>query len=95
METNQNNSNIEGQNNTETKLTLPSPNKISKIVDFKIFYSAQTEKLGTNNFTLSAATRPLTINTNTPDVYRAAVNFLKDNNLEFHTYQMETTNHSE
>ena len=47
------------------------------------------EILGVDNFICKSSTDRLKIQTSTPDTYITLIHFLKDQNAEYHTYQLQ------
>ncbi|KAL4090786.1 hypothetical protein QTP88_025561 [Uroleucon formosanum] len=66
----------------------PPPIFVKGIVNFPDLCAALIEKIGVDNFFCKSSTYSLKIQTANPDAYRTLVHFLRDQNAQFHTYQL-------
>ncbi|KAL4119440.1 hypothetical protein QTP88_012249 [Uroleucon formosanum] len=66
----------------------PPPIFVKGIVNFPDLCAALIEKFGVDNFFCKSSTDSLKIQTANPDAYRTLVHFLRDQNAQFHTYQL-------
>ena len=77
------------QKNTESLNKSPPPVFVRGVEDFSALCTSLTNLLGVNNFFCKSSTDRLKIQTNTPEAYRILIHFLKDQNAEYHTYQLQ------
>ncbi|KAL4091929.1 hypothetical protein QTP88_026534 [Uroleucon formosanum] len=62
---------------------------IKNVIDFPALCSALIEEIGFDNFICKSSNDNLKIQTSSPAVYRALVQYLKAEEAEFHTYQLK------
>lgn len=78
------------QINLENKIPKPPPIFIYGVTDYKQMIKKLTEVVEEEQYsTKSMADNNIKINCNTPETYRTLVNFLKENNIIHHTYQLK------
>ncbi|KAL4092296.1 hypothetical protein QTP88_026821 [Uroleucon formosanum] len=66
----------------------PPPIFVKGMVNFPDLCAALIEKIGVDNFYCKSSTDSLKIQTANPDAYRILVHSLRDQNAQFHTYQL-------
>lgn len=66
----------------------PPPIFVKGIVNFPDLCAALIEKIGVDNFFCKSLADSLKIQTANPDAYRTLIHFLRDQNAQFHTYQL-------
>lgn len=66
----------------------PPPIFVKGIVNFPDLCAALIEKIGVDNFFCKSSADSLKIQTANPDAYRTLIHFLRDQNAQFHTYQL-------
>ncbi|KAF0699498.1 Uncharacterized protein FWK35_00037541, partial [Aphis craccivora] len=59
------------------------------VQDFPGLCTSLIEILGVENFICKSSTDRLKIQTSTPEAYRTLIHFLKDQNAEYHTFQLQ------
>ncbi|KAE9522392.1 hypothetical protein AGLY_017223 [Aphis glycines] len=77
------------QTNAESLIKSPPPVFVKGVQDFPELCSSLIEVLGVENFICKSSTDRLKIQTSTPEAYRTLIHFLKDQNAEYHTYQLQ------
>lgn len=77
------------QTNPESHIKSPPPIFVKGVQDFSELCTSLIEILGVENFICKSSTDRLKIQTSTPEAYRTLIHFLKDQNAEFHTYQLQ------
>ncbi|KAF0712087.1 Uncharacterized protein FWK35_00020746, partial [Aphis craccivora] len=88
------NSTTEMQNSTSetpnyvNPIKPPPPIFVKGIVNFPDLCAALIEKIGVDNFFCKSSADSLKIQTANPDAYRTLIHFLRDQNAQFHTYQL-------
>lgn len=75
--------------NTITKHIIPPPIFIRGVDDFPGLCTELIDLIGVDNFQCKSTTDRLKIQTANPESYRALVQFLRKENAEFHTYQLQ------
>lgn len=75
--------------NTITKPTIPPPIFIKGVDDFPGVCTELIDLIGVDNFHCKSSADRLKIQTANPESYRALVQFLRKENAEFHTYQLQ------
>jgi hypothetical protein len=75
---------------TLTKEILPPPIFIKGVENFTDVLAELTNLIGRNNFVCKSSSTHLKIQTKKPADYRNLIHFLKENNAEFHTYQLQS-----
>jgi len=73
----------------EKRISLPPPIIVKGVADFVSVRSELLDRVGPNSFTFKSTSNTLKIQSNSPDVYREIIHFLKDAKAEYHTYQMQ------
>jgi hypothetical protein len=79
----------EMQQSQQTKDIKPPPIYLKSPAQFKTLSAMLTQIGGENSFTCTATTHGITIRPTNPNTYRKFINFLKENNAEYHTYQLK------
>ncbi|KAL4096494.1 hypothetical protein QTP88_021439 [Uroleucon formosanum] len=69
-------------------LQPPPPIFMKGVLDFPNFCSVLIELIGVDNFFCKAAGNRLKIQTANPESYRVLIRYLKENEAEYHTYQL-------
>lgn len=69
------------------KIKLPPPIFIRGILDFVGFRNQLIDLIGPDNFIFKSSTNNLKVQTTQPEFYRKIINFLKEKNAQYHTYQ--------
>ncbi|KAL4098126.1 hypothetical protein QTP88_022788 [Uroleucon formosanum] len=77
------------QSNTVSYIKSPPPIFVKGVQDFPGLCTSLIEILGVDNFICKSSTDRLKIQTSTPDTYRTLIHFLKNQNAEYHTYQLQ------
>jgi hypothetical protein len=77
------------QTNVDSLIKSPPPIFVKGVQDFLELCSRLIEILGVENFICKSSTDRLKIQTSTPEAYRTLIYFLKDQNSEYHTYQLQ------
>jgi len=67
----------------------PPPIFVKGIVNFPDLCAALIEKIGVDNFFCKWSADSVKMQTTNPDAYRALIHFLRDQNAQFHTYQLK------
>ncbi|KAL4127574.1 hypothetical protein QTP88_011741 [Uroleucon formosanum] len=75
--------------NTITKHIIPPPIFIKGVDDFPGVCTELIDLIGVDNFHCKSSADRLKIQTANPESYRALVQFLRKENVEFHTYQLQ------
>ncbi|KAL4141955.1 hypothetical protein QTP88_004494 [Uroleucon formosanum] len=75
--------------NTITKHIIPPPIFIKGVDDFPGVCTELIDLIGVDNFHCKSSADRLKIQTANPESYRALVQFLRKENAEFHTYQLQ------
>ncbi|KAL4097406.1 hypothetical protein QTP88_022192 [Uroleucon formosanum] len=75
--------------NTITKHIIPPPIFIKGVDDFPGVCTVLIDLIGVDNFHCKSSADQLKIQTANPESYRALVQFLRKENAEFHTYQLQ------
>jgi len=84
-----NTTNNVSQTNVESHIKSPPPIFVKGVQDFSELCTSLIEILGVENFICKSSSDRLKIQTSTPEAYRMLIHFLKDQNAEFHTYQLQ------
>lgn len=66
----------------------PPPIFVKGVDDFPELRARLIELIGVDNFFFKSSADKLKIQTSNPESYRALIHFLKDENAEYHTYQL-------
>lgn len=66
----------------------PPPIFVKGVDDFPELCARLIELIGVDNFFFKSSADKLKIQTSNPESYRALIHFLKDENAEYHTYQL-------
>jgi len=82
-------SNPEGHVNVGIKPTLPPPVFVKRVINFPSLCTELIELIGVDNFSCKSSTDRLKIMTTNPTSYRTLIHFLKEQNAEYHTYQLK------
>lgn len=77
------------QTNAELHIKSPPPIFVKGVQDFPGLCTSLFEILGVENFICKSSTDRLKIQTSTPEAYRTLIHFLKDQNAQYHTYQLQ------
>jgi len=75
--------------NTDSYIKSPPPIFVKGVEDFPGLCTSLIEILGVENFFCKSSTDRLKIQTSTPDAYRTLIHFLKNQNAEYHTFQLQ------
>ena len=75
---------------TQNKLDLPPPIFVKGVKDFFQLSKELAIITGPNSFSCKSTSSHLKLQLDTPDNYRKIIHFLKDNNAEYHTYQLKS-----
>ncbi|KAL4141409.1 hypothetical protein QTP88_004052 [Uroleucon formosanum] len=67
----------------------PSPFFVRGVIDYTEVCTKLVDLIGVDNFFCKSSADRLKIQTANPDSYRTLVRYLKEENAEFHTYQLE------
>lgn len=78
-----------GQRNTDSPIKSPPPIFVKGVEDFPALCTNLIKLLGVENFFCKSSMNRLKIQTSTPETYRMLIHFLKDQNSEYHTYQLQ------
>ncbi|KAL4141492.1 hypothetical protein QTP88_004122 [Uroleucon formosanum] len=82
-------SNPEEHVNVGIKPTLPPPVFVKRVINFPSLCTELIELIGVDNFSCKSSTDRLKIMTTNPTSYRTLIHFLKQQNAEYHTYQLK------
>jgi len=74
--------------NTTDQIKLPPPIFVKGIIAYTDICSAISELIGTDNFFCKSSVDRLKIQTTNPESYRTLVHLKKNQNAEYHTYQL-------
>lgn len=74
--------------NTESPIKFPPPIFVKDVEDFPALCTSIIEILGVENFFCKSSTDRLKIQTSTPETYKMLIHFFKDQNAEYHIYQL-------
>uniref|UniRef100_A0A2S2R8S1 Nucleic-acid-binding protein n=1 Tax=Sipha flava TaxID=143950 RepID=A0A2S2R8S1_9HEMI len=66
----------------------PPPIFVRGVLEFKDLCNEISELIGNDKFFCKSSTDQLKIQTATPEAYRLLIHYLKNNNAQFHTYQL-------
>jgi len=69
------------------RLNLPPPIIVRGVLDFIGFRDELVILIGSDNFFFKSSTNDLKIQTTKPEYYRVITHFLKENEVQYHTYQ--------
>lgn len=67
----------------------PPPVFVKGIMNFTDLCTVLIEKIGVDNFFCKSSSDSMKIQTANPDTYRKLIHFLRDQNAQFHTYQLK------
>lgn len=70
------------------KQNKPPPIFLKTAVDYKQFCKLLTDTAGKQSFSCVATIRGITVRPSTPDAYRKIVTLFRQENVQFHTYQL-------
>jgi hypothetical protein len=72
------------------KIDLPPPIYAKGTINFAELRNAITKIIGPDSFICKSTTTHIKIHTNTSDNYRTLIHFLKDEEAEYHTFQLQS-----
>jgi len=75
--------------NNVSQIKPPPPIFLKGIIDFSKGSEALIELIGVDNFYCKFSSDRLKIQTATPESYRSLVHFLKEQDAQYHTYQLK------
>ncbi|VVC27622.1 Pre-C2HC domain, partial [Cinara cedri] len=77
------------QTNVESHIKSSPPNFLKGVQDYPGLCTSLIEILGVENYICKSSTDRLKIQISTPEAYRTLIHFLKDQNAEYHAYQLQ------
>ena len=86
---NQNEEQPNTTNNTP-KTILPPPIFIKGVLNYMGLLSQFKQTIGPNTFSCKSTSIHLKVQTDTPDNYRKIIHLLKEINVQYHTYQLQS-----
>uniref|UniRef100_A0A2S2R608 Nucleic-acid-binding protein n=1 Tax=Sipha flava TaxID=143950 RepID=A0A2S2R608_9HEMI len=88
------NAHSQGSHNSTThtlkKKDLPPPIFIKGVIHFSELSKAFSDLIGPDSFSCKSTSTHLKLQPNTPENYRKIINFLNENEAQFHTYQLQS-----
>lgn len=78
-----------GTANNVNQIKPPPSIFVKGIIDFSKICEALIELIGVDNFHCKSSSDRLKIQTATPESYRSLVHFLKEQDAQYHTYQLK------
>lgn len=81
---------VHSTTHTQKKLDLPPPIFVKGVKDFFELSKELAAITGPDSFSCKSTSSHLKLQLDTPDNYRKIIHFLKDNDAEYHTYQLKS-----
>jgi len=83
---------VNSTKHTQKKFDLPPPIFVKGVKDFLGLSKELAVITGPDSFSCKSTSSHLKLQLDTPDNYRKIIHFLKDNDAEYHTYQLKSDN---